>query len=878
MNVLFVYSLHYYRLKRKQVVADSIQLGISYISSFLKKNGHKTELIVLSRFLKGENNKIIDSCLHEFEPKLICFTSVASEYPFISEVARYIKSNYPDVCLLIGGPHVSLNPDFVLDDGFDALCVGEGERPTLELVQQLEGGKSPSKIPNLWIKHGAAIEKNNPLNFMENLDSLPFPDREMWQKWTDQEDARYSVLLGRGCPFQCTYCCNHALRKIAPGKYVRFRSPSSIVEEIEEIQPLLLKNKEIHLELETISINQSWAFELCSKLEKFNQDFEEKISFGVNFRIIPGVNFENLFCALKKANFKRINIGLESGSQRIRSDVLKRYYSNEDVINNVNLAKKYGLKVCFFNIVGLPGETAVDFEETVKMNRLCQPDWHFTSIFFPYQGTDLYNLCKRQGFLDQPLDTNMERRKAALDFPEMSKKQINKNFTWFDYYVYKGYRPAFKILMNIFMLKSKILISSLLFPDNDKFKIIPMRNNKGTSINQTRTRIALICTSINQLGGKNKHLKNLYKYLNDNTFKIFIFCCSSVKDELKDFMIRNGVADEDLVMFSRIKKWMVIPFIMDLKNKLVENRINIVHTLDIQSDIFGAFAARLAGIKCLLSLFESKAIVENISFLKQLAYKTFNFPIRKWFIRNIVVSEGLKKELISEKFRLPESIKVIHLGFKIPGKYKGCKWSFERLKKGNPVIGTISRLSREKAIDRFVAAMPFILQQVPDAEFIIVGKGPEEERLKGQAEKNGLDSKIVFREWTNDVFKMLESIDIFVMPSVREGCPTALLEALALCRPIIASDIEGIRDIIENGKDGILVDTLNISLFAKGVISLCQNPEKAIAMGESGYKKVANQFTIEHEIDQLKELYGNVTGHLLSDKSKSDSKAKFVYE
>ena len=455
MNILFIYSLNVAGSENKPLESpEQIQFGISYISSFLKKYGHKTKLIVLSGNYPENNKKILDKCFEEFPAKLICFTAVSTEYRFIANIAKDIKEKWPNTYLLIGGPHVSLNPDNVLLDNFDALCIGEGENPVLELVSQLEKGIQPSTIPNLWIKRGLEIEKNLTRQFLHDLDSLPFPDRKIWQEWIEERPgARYSVLLGRGCPFQCTYCSNHALKRLAPGLYVRFRSPDNIIEEIKDIiTNFPVQKKEIYLEVESFGVDKKWAVELCLKLEQLNKNLNQPISFGVNIRITPNVNFEDIFAACKKANFRFINIGLESGSERVRREILKRSYSNEDIINAVNLARKHGLKVAFFNMVGLPGETIADFKETVKVNRICLPDWHLTGIFFPYPGTDLYLLCKEQGLLKEDLDEKIERMKSTLSFPGFSKKQIQRSYIWFDYYVYRGRKPIYKILGRVVRL------------------------------------------------------------------------------------------------------------------------------------------------------------------------------------------------------------------------------------------------------------------------------------------------------------------------------------------------------------------------------------------------------------------------------------------
>jgi len=455
MNVLFVCSLNDIQSPAKPLQnPKEILLGISYISSLLKGHGHNTKLIVLSGTLSRRNKETIETSLKEFSPKLICFTAVATEYPLIACIARYIKNNYRDIFLLIGGPHASLNPQEVILDSFDALCIGEGEYPTLELVWKLEKSEVPSGIANLWIKNGSEIEKKPTRPFLRDLDSLPFPDRQMWRDWIRQPQSVHSVLLGRGCPFQCTYCSNSALSKLAPGTYVRFRSPDNVVEEIHEILREFQTTREIYLEVETIAANRRWALDLCSKLESLNKKLSQPLSFGVNLRVTSNADMAELFAAFERSNFRLVNIGLESGSERVRHDILKRDYSNQDIINVVKLAKKHGLEVVLYNMMGFPGETLADFKETVKLNRICLPDGSNTSIFFPYPGTDLHSLCMEQGLLSGVLDMEMERRKAVLDLPGFSRKQIQSSYTWFAYYVYRRHKPMYKILARV--LRAKI--------------------------------------------------------------------------------------------------------------------------------------------------------------------------------------------------------------------------------------------------------------------------------------------------------------------------------------------------------------------------------------------------------------------------------------
>lgn len=350
---------------------------------------------------------------------------------------------------------MSLNPEEVLEDGFDALCIGEGEYPALELVSQMEKGREPSGIANLWIKNGYGIEKNGPRPFLQNLDDIPFPDRDMWKEWIAGEGDHAPVLLGRGCPFECTYCCNHALKKIAEGPYVRFRSTDNILKEIKSIIARSSAIKDIYLEVETIGADKKWALDLCGKLKDLNSILKEPLSFGVNLRIAPNLDFVDLFVAFQSSNVTAVNIGVESGSERVRRDILNRRYSNKDIIDVVTLAREHNLKVNFYNLIGVPGETIDDFKETLEINRICRPDTAYAHIFFPYPGTKLHAVCKEKGLLPKTVNTRLERCAAVLDLPDFSKREIQKGFIWFDYHVYKGYRPMPVILVKVLVSKCR---------------------------------------------------------------------------------------------------------------------------------------------------------------------------------------------------------------------------------------------------------------------------------------------------------------------------------------------------------------------------------------------------------------------------------------
>jgi radical SAM superfamily enzyme YgiQ (UPF0313 family) len=463
MKVLFMFSLNDVPSAEKPLrTPESLQLGLSYVSAMLKGAGHQTRLLVLSRVFREAARRYVQAALADFVPDVVGFSSVSSEYPFIREVGEWVRELAPRAKRIIGGAHASLEPKAVIRD-FDAVCVGEGEHAALEYVSQLQQKRDPTKIANLWIRHGdGSIEHNPPRPFVTDLDSLPLPDRQMWEPWIGEEAAaKPSVLLGRGCPFQCTYCCHHKFRSLGEGTYVRFRSPKAIAAEIRQILDSRPDYREIYLEQETIAVRLPWAEQLCDELEALNRTLPRPVSFGVNVAVTPNIDYDRLFAALNRANVRYVNIGLESGSERLRREVLKRRYSNQDILNAVSAARRHGLRIALFNMIGLPSETPEEFNLTVEMNRQCQPDWHYTSIFYPYPGTDLYRLCKDQGLLPKDSDDDpvvgidMERSQATLDLPTFPRDQVQRSYEWFDYHVYRGHRARIKLLAKVARCKLK---------------------------------------------------------------------------------------------------------------------------------------------------------------------------------------------------------------------------------------------------------------------------------------------------------------------------------------------------------------------------------------------------------------------------------------
>jgi radical SAM superfamily enzyme YgiQ (UPF0313 family) len=398
------------------------QPGIAYISAVLRNEGHQTSLLhVRSEISKEQILKIIQHA----NPDLIGFYSNSHQYSYVESYAKWIKESL-DVPIICGGIHATLCPKEVIScRDIDMVCVGEGEYPMLELVDCLERGKNINKILNLWVKNGNKEVRNPVRPLIDNLDELPFPDRDLfnYKKILRRNRGFLTLLAGRGCPFDCTYCCNHALKKIYKGKgrYVRFRSVENVLDEINfTTQKYGNLVKGLNFDDDTFTIYHKWVKEFCKEYPK-----EFDYPFYCNVRA-DTVNREILLM-LKKAGCEVIRLGIESGNEWLRKNILKRNITNEQIIRICKIAHKIGLKVYTFNVIGFPFETKSMIEETIKLNRLISPDYIQFSIFYPYPKTELWNLCKRKGLLTNRNKKSYFDKGTTLNLPEL-EEEIDKYY------------------------------------------------------------------------------------------------------------------------------------------------------------------------------------------------------------------------------------------------------------------------------------------------------------------------------------------------------------------------------------------------------------------------------------------------------------------
>ena len=405
MRVLFVYPNLYTQM--------GFNHGLASLSAVLKRAGHETRLVNLNENLPPvpTNEEILD-IVRDWEPGLIAFSCLTQQYRPGLELARWLRDaaareglDLPPV--IVGGIHPTMVPLDVLADGvWDHVGVGECEDALSELVARLERGETPEDVRNFvsWRGGGPDSIVHNPVGEFPSLATLPEPDYALFdtQRITDQKQGWFGLLTSRGCPYRCTYCLNHKIvdrykdelgRGTSQIGFFRFRPPDKMVEEIRFVLERYPEVGTFILDDDLFTYNVPHALEFC--------DAYVRSGIGVPFVVNSHVKQldERVAEALGRAGCRILKLGIESGSLRVRKEVLKRFMTQKDVLETVRSGERHRLHTSGFLMIGLPTETRAERWETVDLLAESGIGRFRTSFFYPFPGTDSWRMTVEGGYL-----------------------------------------------------------------------------------------------------------------------------------------------------------------------------------------------------------------------------------------------------------------------------------------------------------------------------------------------------------------------------------------------------------------------------------------------------------------------------------------------
>lgn len=366
------------------------RIGIMSISACLKKAGHEADLLI-----ETEEKDVFKS-LKVLKPDIVGFSLVGGIEKKTINLAEQVKKRM-GVLIIMGGPYATFYPEEIIkEDCVDIVCLGEGEEAIVELLDKLEKKEDITNIKNLWIKKDNKIFKNEIRNLIEDLDKLPLPDRNIYYKYEFlRNQPSKDFVFFRGCPYNCSFCFNSQFMKFyaGKGKYIRKSSVEKVIEEIKYVRDEFgISSLMIYDDL--FILDKKW-------LKNFLKIYQKEINLPFQCEVRADSIDEEVIKQLKEAGCTTIALGVESGNEYIRNNILNKNLSDDCIINSCRLIKKYKIYLKTYNMVGIPGETIYDIFKTIEFNIKLKPDFAWCSILRLYPRTPLADYAIGKGLLDK---------------------------------------------------------------------------------------------------------------------------------------------------------------------------------------------------------------------------------------------------------------------------------------------------------------------------------------------------------------------------------------------------------------------------------------------------------------------------------------------
>jgi anaerobic magnesium-protoporphyrin IX monomethyl ester cyclase len=414
-------------------------LGLGYIAAVLKQHGHRVEVLDINAC--RWNIQEVEEKVKNSHFDLVGIGAIVTVYKYIKWLIGIIRKYHPDKKIIIGGSVGSSIPKIILErNPVDFVCIGEGEKTIIELVNALKNGENLSNVQGIWYKDdSSAIHQNEKRPPIKDIDTIPFPSWDLFpmeiylknpigapnrNKWIDggiSKDTPLSMNLfaTRGCPYKCIYCYHDFM-----GYLYRHRTPENIIQEIE-----YLYNKYavtyFHFIDDEFVMQKDFVFAFCKLMKDFIKRIGTQVTWGCSGRV--NLMTEELLSAMASAGCVLIGYGIESGSQKML-DLINKKVTIEQAKNAIRLTKKYlGWADCSF-MIGYPGETKETIQETIKF---CKEMELFPEVIFfitPYPGTELYRMALKLGKIKDEetylLGLGEQGEKIRVNFTDFSDEEL----------------------------------------------------------------------------------------------------------------------------------------------------------------------------------------------------------------------------------------------------------------------------------------------------------------------------------------------------------------------------------------------------------------------------------------------------------------------
>ncbi|HET9953015.1 MAG TPA: radical SAM protein [Polyangiaceae bacterium] len=368
-------------------------LGALYVAGCLAHAGHEC------RFVGTRGNRVLDD-VRRFEPDVIAFGATTGLHRYYLGLNAHLKAHYPNCVSLMGGPHPTYYPEVIATPGLDVICQGEGEDAAVELCNALTNGEDYRFIPDLWVKREGVVYKNPARELRRDLDSIPYPPRELLYAYDDALRRRplKSFTTNRGCPFPCSYCFNASLvdHYGSSWKKVRIRSPENVVGELVQVQR--------SGPLQIVAFRESIFVYSARWLREFGELYRREVKLPYYCHVRADLMTDEMVELLAWSGCHTVNLGIETANPRLANEVLRRQIDMQKLAAGVRRLKRAGIVVFADNMLGIPGGGLEDDLATLKLNIDLDVDYAAATLCTPYPGTGIARYAEEHGYFDGDFD------------------------------------------------------------------------------------------------------------------------------------------------------------------------------------------------------------------------------------------------------------------------------------------------------------------------------------------------------------------------------------------------------------------------------------------------------------------------------------------
>ncbi len=384
-------------------------IALAYLSAIAKELNHSTYFCSLDR------NDLFTT-VRKIKPDVVCYSVNIFGYRRIVEAHKQAKKIHNSISIM-GGPHPTFSPETFPESGMDAYCVGEGEYAFRDFLRKVEKGESFDTVENLITKNKA----NSVRPLIKDLDELPPADRDLvlsnsYLKHTPKK----TFYATRGCPFKCAYCCNNYYHKLYQGKgpIVRRFSVERIIHEIEGVR------KKYRMDFIKFG-DDLFATKADDWFEEFVEKYSKRIGIPFNCFLRFDTVEDELLKLLKKAGCFSVHASLDSTSDYVREKILKRKMRKVNIVEKLRKIREYGINTWVNYMLAVPESSLQDDLDTIAVSKEAKVTYPSYTTTVPMKGTELYNYCVEQGFIDLSSYhgdmTGCSKKSTLLCFTEKEK-------------------------------------------------------------------------------------------------------------------------------------------------------------------------------------------------------------------------------------------------------------------------------------------------------------------------------------------------------------------------------------------------------------------------------------------------------------------------